>query len=173
MTTLNSMMTLRLANVSEIDIIWTIVQQAIAQRKMDGSDQWQNGYPNEQTVADDINNGAGYILVDNHIIVAYAAIIFGIEPAYNDIKGNWLSNGEYAVVHRVATSGDFKGKGIATQLFTMIEDLCIGKNVFSIKVDTNFDNVPMLRILEKLNYSYCGEIFFSGSSRMAYEKLLK
>ena len=166
-------MTLRLANETEIVAIWTILQQAIAQRKMDGSDQWQNGYPNEQTITNDINNGAGYVLVNNDIVVAYAAIIFGIEPTYNDIKGNWLSNGDYAVVHRVATSDDFKGKGIATQLFTKIEDLCMNKNVFSIKVDTNFDNVPMLKIVKKLNYIYCGEIFVSGSSRMAYEKLLK
>ena len=173
MTTFNSIMTLRLANVSEIDIIWSILQQAIAQRKKDGSDQWQNGYPNEQTIANDIHNGAGYVVVNNGIIVAYAAIIFGIEPTYNEIKGKWLSNGNYAAVHRVATSDEFKGKGIATKLFTMIEDLCIGKNVFSIKVDTNFDNVPMLKIVKKLNYTYCGEIFVSGSSRMAYEKLLK
>jgi len=165
-------MTLRLASKLEIDIIWSILQEAIEQRKKDGSDQWQNGYPNEQTVANDINNEVGYVLVKEDLIVAYAAIIFGIEPAYNDIKGNWLSNDAYAAVHRVATAGDFKGKGIATQLFSRIEDLCVSKNVFSIKVDTNFDNVPMLKILKKLNYTYCGEIFFSGAARMAYEKLI-
>jgi len=165
-------MTLRLASKLEIDIIWSILQEAIEQRKKDGSDQWQNGYPNEQTVANDINNEVGYVLVKEDLIVAYAAIIFGIEPAYNDIKGNWLSNDTYAAVHRVATAGDFKGKGIATQLFSRIEDLCVSKNVFSIKVDTNFDNVPMLKILKKLNYTYCGEIFFSGAARRAYEKLI-
>ena len=165
-------MTLRLATKLEIDIIWSILKEAIEQRKKDGSDQWQNGYPNEQTVANDINNEVGYVLVKADLIVAYAAIIFDIEPAYNDIKGNWLSNDAYAVVHRVATSGDFKRKGIATQLFTKIEDLCIEKNVFSIKVDTNFDNVPMLKIVKKLHYTYCGEIFISGAPRMAYQKLL-
>ena len=165
-------MTLRLAFKLEIDIISSILQEAIEQRKKDGSDQWQNGYPNEQTVANDINNEVGYVLVKEDLIVAYAAIIFGIEPAYNDIKGNWLSNDTYAAVHRVATAGDFKGKGIATQLFSRIEDLCVSKNVFSIKVDTNFDNVPMLKILKKLNYTYCGEIFFSGAARRAYEKLI-
>jgi GNAT superfamily N-acetyltransferase len=165
-------MILRLATVTEVDIIWNILQDAIAQRKNDGSDQWQNGYPNKQTIINDIQNGFGYVLVENNTIIAYTAIIFGIEPAYKEIKGAWLSNDNYTVVHRVATSKDFKGKGIATQLFLLIEELSISNNVFSIKVDTNFDNGPMLRILEKLNYTYCGEIFFSGSSRMAFEKLL-
>jgi hypothetical protein len=65
----------------------------------------------------------------------------------------------------VATSKSLKGKGIATHLFRIIENLCIEQNVFSIKVDTNFDNVPMLKILNKLNYTYCGEVFFNGAPR--------
>ena len=165
-------MILRLANSGDQNIIWEIIQQAIAQRKKDGSDQWQNGYPNENTIQEDIENGYGFVLTDNDIIVAYAAIIFGIEPAYEEIKGNWLSNDDYVVVHRVATSDAYKGKGVATKLFLEIEKLSINQHTFSIKVDTNFDNIPMLKILEKLNYTYCGEIFFSGASRMAYEKLL-
>jgi GNAT superfamily N-acetyltransferase len=165
-------MLLRKAVLSELPAIWIILQQAIEQRKRDGSEQWQNGYPNEQTVQDDIAKGYGYVLADNDTILAYAAIIFGIEPAYNDIQGQWLTDNEAAVVHRVATSNEVKGKGVATHLFRLIEDLCIRQHVYSIKVDTNFDNIPMLKILDKLNYTYCGEIFFFGAARKAYEKLL-
>jgi GNAT superfamily N-acetyltransferase len=166
-------MILRLAKINEQDIIWEILQCAIAQRKKDGSDQWQNGYPNLQTIVNDINNGNGYVLVEDEIIIAYAAIIFGKEQAYEDLKEGWLSEDDYVVVHRVATAENFKGKGLATQLFYLIEDLSVNNNTFSIKVDTNFDNVPMLKILEKLKYTYCGEIFFNGASRLAYQKILK
>src|SRR5215467_2735351 len=109
-------MILRKATFSELPTIWGILLQAIEQRKQDGSEQWQNGYPNEQTVHDDIANGYAYVLTDNDEIVAYAAIIFGIEPAYNDIKGNWLTSDDYTTVHRVATSNKVKGKGVATRL---------------------------------------------------------
>jgi hypothetical protein len=145
-------MKLRKADFSDTTIIWEILQQAIEQRRQDGSEQWQNGYPNLQTVHDDITNGYGYVLSDNESVIAYAAIIFGIEPAYNDIKGRWLTNGEYAVVHRVATANAVKGKGVATEFFRLIEGLAIQHKVFSIKVDTNFDNIPMLKILQRLNY---------------------
>jgi GNAT superfamily N-acetyltransferase len=165
-------MILRKANFLEAPVIWNILQQAIEQRKQDGSDQWQHGYPNEQTVHDDITNGYAYVLVDNEVIIAYAAIIFGVEPAYNNIDGKWLTHGDYVVIHRVATSNAVKAKGIATLLFKMIEDLSLNEKVYSIKVDTNFDNVPMLKIMDKLGYTYCGEIFFSGASRRAYEKVL-
>jgi hypothetical protein len=54
----------------------------------------------------------------------------------------------------------------------MIEDLCMEQKVYSIKVDTNFDNIPMLKIMNKLNYIYCGEVFYEGDARKAYEKVL-
>ena len=166
-------MILQKAASTDLPVIWNILQQAIEQRKKEGSRQWQDGYPNEQTVHDDITKGYAYVLIDNNEVVAYSAIIFDVEPAYEEIQGTWLSNGSYVVIHRVATANVVKGKGVATHLFKLIEDLCITQKVYSIKVDTNFDNVPMLRILDKLNYTYCGEVFFRGSARRAYEKVLK
>lgn len=160
------------ADYTDVSTIWEILQYAILQRKLDGSNQWQNGYPNEQTVINDIKNGYAYVLTENDTIIAYAAISFDKEPAYDALVGKWLSDSSYVVVHRVAIAKAFKGKGYATKLFEIVEDLCVENNVFSIKVDTNFDNVPMMKILEKLNYTYCGEVFYDGDPRRAYEKIL-
>lgn len=165
-------MQLRKANLSEIPVIWKILQQAIEQRRIDGSQQWQDGYPNPETISNDIHNGYGFVLIDNETIIAYAAIIFEPEPAYEEIVGKWLTDDEYVVIHRVAVSNAVKGKGIATQLFQLIEHLATENKVYSIKVDTNFDNVPMLKIMDRLDYTYCGEVFFRGSARRAYEKIL-
>ncbi len=166
-------MNIRKAVSSEIPAIWKIIQQAIERRKQDGSQQWQDGYPNEQSIHTDLANGSAYVLVENDQILAYAAIIFDIEPAYTDIEGKWLTDEDYVVVHRVATSNEAIGKGIATHVFKLIEDLAIDSEVYSIKVDTNFDNLPMLKILDKLGYTYCGEVFFRGSERKAFEKVLR
>jgi GNAT superfamily N-acetyltransferase len=167
-----NIMQLRKAGLPELPVIWEILQQAIELRRQDGSEQWQDGYPNKQIVYDDITNGYGYVMTENNVIIAYAAIIVGVEPAYNDIKGQWLTHGNYVVVHRVATSSSSRGKGVATRLFMMVEDLCIENKVYSIKIDTNFDNVPMLKILDRLNYTYCGEILIRGEARKAFEKVL-
>lgn len=164
---------LRKAQESDVEIIWKILQHAIERRKSDGSDQWQNGYPNVQSIKDDIENGVGYVYENEEKIACYAAIIFDIEPAYEIIDGKWNSSGKYAVVHRVAVSNEFAGKGIATQLFLEIENLAKSQDYFVIKVDTNFDNLPMLKILEKLKYQYCGKVYFRGSERKAFEKILK
>ncbi len=165
-------MILRKATFSELPIIWEILQQAIEQRKQDGSQQWQNGYPNEQTVLDDFDKGNAYVLIEKNEILACASIIVGSDPNYKEIKGEWLTVDNYATLHRVATSNSVKQKGVATRLFKLAEDICLKKKVFSIRADTNFDNVPMLKILDKLGYTYCGEILVSTAPRKAYEKLL-
>jgi len=169
---LTEQLLLRKAAISEIPAIWEILQDAIEQRRKDGSTQWQDGYPNELSIEKDIENGHGYVFTENESILAYAAIIFDKEPAYENIEGNWLTDGDYTVVHRVAVSKLAKGKGIATKLFESIEGLSLENNIYSIKVDTNFDNTPMLKILDRLKYTYCGEVFFRGSARKAFEKKL-
>ncbi|GAA3749855.1 MULTISPECIES: GNAT family N-acetyltransferase [Flavobacterium] len=163
---------LRKAVLSEVPAIWEILQDAIEQRRLDGSTQWQDGYPNELSIKNDIENGYGYVFTEDESILAYAAIIFDKEPAYENIEGKWLTDGNYTVVHRVAVSKLAKGKGIATKLFESIESLSVENKIYSIKVDTNFDNTPMLKILDRLKYTYCGEVYFRGSARKAFEKRL-
>ena len=163
---------LRKAQIPEAEIIWQILQQAIERRRKDGSNQWQDGYPNLEVVKTDISLGKGYVLEIDNAIAAYAALVFNDEPAYYEIIGDWLTNDDFLVIHRVAVSNDFLGKGIAVLLFQKLEDFAKENQVFSIKVDTNFDNLAMLHILEKLDYQYCGEVYFRGSARKAFEKVL-
>ncbi|MDH6253673.1 hypothetical protein M2347_003400 [Chryseobacterium sp. H1D6B] len=58
------------------------------------------------------------------------------------------------------------------KLFTHIEDFTKSSGVQSVKVDTNYDNIAMLKILERQGYSYCGEVFLAGGMRKAFEKIL-
>ena len=165
-------MEFRKAIAAEVDDIWTIIQYAIEKRKADGSQQWQDGYPNRDSIVSDIANDHGYVIVDEYGVLGYGAVIFEIEPAYTDIEGQWLSDGEYVVIHRVAASERAKGLGIATHFFRYVETLAKENDVHSVKVDTNYDNIAMLRILDKLGYQYCGEVYFRGSARKAFEKLV-
>lgn len=162
----------RKATQDDADIIWKILQQAIERRRRDGSLQWQNGYPNPETVNSDIQKQIGYVLTENDRVVAYCAVLLNDEPAYENIEGKWLSAGDFNVVHRVAVSDEVAGKGYATEIFRRIEDFSRQNGIFSVKVDTNFDNAAMLHILKKLGYTYCGEVYLSGGVRKAFEKLI-
>ncbi|RMZ60027.1 GNAT family N-acetyltransferase [Chryseobacterium nematophagum] len=164
--------TLRKAEIDDKNVIWGIIQQSIERRRQDGSTQWQDGYPNEDTVESDIAKGFGYVLTINGEIAVFAALILNDEPAYSSIEGKWLSDGEFVVVHRVAVDEKFAGKGMVKKLFDHIEDFTRSHGIQSIKVDTNYDNIAMLKILESKGYSYCGEVFLAGGVRKAFEKII-
>ncbi len=164
---------IRKAKLKDTDGIWRILQQAIERRKSDGSIQWQDGYPNPQVVEKDINNEYGYVLTIDDEIAAYVAMMVNNEPAYDEIEGEWLTqDSDFLVIHRVAIENNWLGKGLAKRIFEDAENVAKDMNIKSIRVDTNYDNLPLLHILDKLGYVYCGEVFFRGSPRKAFEKIL-
>jgi GNAT superfamily N-acetyltransferase len=169
---MNSETQLRKAEITDKDVIWDILQQAIERRRKDGSTQWQQGYPNINTVESDIEKGFGFVMTVGGEIAVYTALILNDEPAYSTIEGAWLSNGEFVVVHRVAVDEKFAGQGMTKKLFDHIEDFTKSHGIQSIKVDTNFDNVAMLKILESKGYTYCGEVYLAGGIRKAFEKII-
>lgn len=160
------------ATTVQIPEIWIILQQAIARRKTDGSNQWQDGYPNPEIILNDINKNAAYVLCKENIIIGYVAMMINDEPEYENIEGQWLTNTDFVVFHRVAISELHLGKGLAKKMMNYIEEFAVKNTIYSIKADTNFDNQAMLSLFDKLNYSYCGEVYFRGSARRAYEKVL-
>src|SRR5690606_1878891 len=123
-------------------------------------------------VKKDIEKGSGYVLTDGDTIAGYCAVLINDEPEYARLKGKWLTNGDFVVYHRVAVSETYLGKGVAQQMLQHIENFALQNNISSVKADTNFDNAGMLRIFEKLGYTYCGEVVFRGSPRKAFEKVL-
>ncbi|MDZ4329643.1 MAG: GNAT family N-acetyltransferase, partial [Flavobacterium sp.] len=129
------------AELSEIAPIWEILQQAIQRRKEDGSNQWQDGYPNPEVIQKDIEKGEAFVLVDGETIISYSAVLINDEPAYEKIEGNWLTNGDFVVLHRVAISEKYLGKGLAKLILKYIEEFAVSNNIYSIKADTNFDNI--------------------------------
>jgi RimJ/RimL family protein N-acetyltransferase len=162
----------RKAKISEIPPIWDILQLAIQRRKEEGSDQWQDGYPNPEVVQKDIEKEQGFVLTDEETIVGYCAILINDEPEYAKIEGQWLTNDDFVVFHRVAISETYLGKGCAQKMIGFIEDFALDNNIYSVKADTNFDNIGMIKVFEKLGYTHCGEVYFRGAQRKAYEKVL-
>ena len=163
----------RKAEMAEAPEIWAILQQAIIRRKNDGSNQWQDGYPNPEVIKKDIEKGYGYVLTEGKNTVGYCAILINDEPEYEKIEGKWLSNTDFVVFHRVAISEKYLGKSLSKKIIEFIEDFARKMNIKSLKVDTNHDNFAMMNIFEKSGFTFCGIVHFRGSPRRAYEKVLE
>ena len=88
-------------------------------------------------------------------VIAYAAVVYDGEPAYDAIEGRWLTAGPYVVVHRLAVADEAKRRG--TRGF---------------RIDTAHDNRYMQRLLRTLEFTLCGRIRYRSGERLAYEKPL-
>ena len=105
-------------------------------------------------------------------VVAYGAVVFDGEPAYDAIEGAWLTDGDYVVRHRMAVTDGEKGRGVATEFMRRVEAMACGRGTGSMRVDTNFDNRYMLRMLGRLGFVYCGKVRYRSGERLAFEKTL-
>jgi len=162
----------RKAKLSDIPIIWEILQLAILRRKADGSTQWQDGYPNIEILQKDIKKKGGYVLTDGQAIIGYCCLLINDEPEYKNIEGDWITNNDFVVFHRVAIAEQYIGRGFAKIIMQHIEDFTLSQNIYSIKADTNYDNIAMKKVFKNLDYAYCGKVYFRGSPREAFEKTL-
>ena len=163
----------RKATIAELDDIMVIIDFARQQMLSEGKHQWDANYPARTHIENDIHAGVGYVMVVDDKVVAYGAVVFTGEPSYNSIKGHWLSEQPYVVLHRIAVAKESRGMGIGRLFMQEVEKMALEKGVHSFKVDTNYDNERMQRTFKKQGFTYCGEIYYEGGTRMAYEKLLK
>ncbi|MEL1135019.1 GNAT family N-acetyltransferase [Desulfitobacterium sp. THU1] len=167
-------MEFRRAAFADINSIMKIIEQAQAYFKEAGINQWQNNYPNAEIIAEDIDNNHSYVLVNDGNVVATAAVSFDGEATYDIIyQGQWLSDHDYAVIHRLAVDDVYKGQGVSSLVINSVEQLCRNRGVESIKVDTHEGNIAMQKLLRKNKFQYCGIIYLKdGNKRIAFEKIL-
>ena len=167
-------MEFRKAVEADANSIINIIIQAQTYFKENGINQWQDNYPNFETVKNDIINENGYVLLKDNNVVGIVAVTFEVEKNYESIyDGEWISNREYAVIHRIAVDTNYKGLGLSSVIIKNIEETCLNRGVHSIKVDTHKKNASMQKLLYKNKFQYCGIIYLEDKSiRIAFEKIL-
>ena len=152
------------AAMTDIDRICEITEQAKAQLKSMGLDQWQKGYPNREVWDGDIRRGAAYVGAEEGTVIG--TYTFQTEPdaSYCDIEGRWLYD-------------DVKGRGAAGEFFAHAFTMAKNLGFASVRVDTHAGNTAMLRAVEKAGFVHCGTVTLregiqAGDKREAFEKLL-
>ena len=162
-------MEIRLAFPNEVDAIMQVIEEAKKCLAEAGSTQWQNGYPNTDTIIEDIISGQAYVALEEGELLAYAAVTKSPEKAYEEIyDGSWEGREtEYLVFHRIAVASDVQGQGVAQ---TFLEGLIEGFDYLDFRSDTHAKNKAMQHIFEKLGFKQVGKVPVDGE-RLAYQKL--
>lgn len=155
---------IRKATYEDIPALMEIFRQARGIMRASGNmNQWNDSYPSEDIIRQDIDCGACHVLCEEEKIIATMAFIPGPDPTYSVIyDGEWPDNDPYYVIHRIAVLEP--GHGAARKLldwgFTKAR---------SIRIDTHKENVIMHHILKKYGFRHCGIILLAnGDPREAY-----
>lgn len=124
----------RQAQSCETDRIMQIIRQAQARMHAAGSRQWQDGYPAPGHISADIGRNRGYVLCKPGVegplsVIAYGAVVFDGEPAYDAIDGQWLTDEPYVLVHRIAVADGERGRGVAAEFLHRVETLAQERGV--------------------------------------------
>tara|TARA_B110000971_G_scaffold176634_1_gene182171 strand:- start:97 stop:612 length:516 start_codon:yes stop_codon:yes gene_type:complete len=164
------------AKKEDISPIMQLIGEAQAYLAAQHIEQWQNGYPNEQTILKDLQNNESYVVKSEHsTLLATAMFTRKNEPTYTSIEGHWITKADakYGVIHRMAVGEKFRGTGIAKFIFNHCEQILKQNSVQSMRIDTHEDNHSMQALLKKLGYVFCGVIYLENNDkRLAYEKLI-
>ena len=120
---------LRRAQLQDLPAIMKIIDDAKELLKKNGSPQWQNGYPNQETLTQDIAMQTNWVLINDNKVAATATLQLTPEPTYRNItQGQWQQPDEpYATIHRVAISSNYRGQGLSKLLFSNL--LTVGKEL--------------------------------------------
>ena len=161
----------RKAKSEDLALIEKIAQSAINSLKEQHIDQWNNGYPNRAIFLEDIKQERGFLFED----VAYVALIFDSDPNYLKIDGAWHYEKSYVALHRTMVLSKAQHKGLGYKLFLESEDYVKKRGLDYLRIDTHEDNFIMRRLLEKLDYRFCGTITLlnDAGKRLAFDKKLQ
>ncbi len=151
---------------------WAVLAQAKEAMRMAGRNQWQGFYPAPANVEADIKAGVARVLLHGGEVAGYCALVTGGDPAYAHIAGGqWLTpeGTPYAVVHRIAIAPSMSGRHLATRWMRLLIDEARWLGCRSMRIDTNHDNVQMLRLLPQCGFVRCGTVMQSDGERIAFE----
>ena len=140
-------------------------------------DQWQDNYPNEETILNDIEKKQSFVIKDNGLIIGTTVFTTEEDLNYRKVEGgSWLTpmDNVYGVIHRIAVSNEYRSKGFAKFVFNNCEQLLKEQGIESMRIDTHRDNLGMQSLVKTLCYKYCGIIYLArgGAERFAFEKTL-
>lgn len=166
----------RTAELTDLDDIETILQDARLFLHAQGLQQWQNRYGPGRTEAErDIGIREGYVFVVDGAISGYAALISGVDEAYTQIYDGYWNNryNSYLSIHRVALSSALRGKGCAHLFFDGLLQAARQLQYHDIRIDTHPQNKIMQKVILREGFHYAGMIVFPipDGERKAYQLL--
>lgn len=159
------------AKIEDLPEVLNLFKEAIQYMNNNNIPQWDEYYPNEEVLKEDIEKNELYIIKNEDIIVSVFVINNDYDKDYEN--GEWEYKGSsFVILHRLCVNVKYQNQGLGKKTLLYIERMLKDNNTQSIRLDAFSKNPSALRLYENNNYKRVGEANFRKGLFYLYEKIL-
>lgn len=162
---------LRKAHPADAAELLDLVRDCVAAMRAAGIEQWDEVYPNADSIARDIEAGTLDVLVEDDEIMACITLDQNMDPLWQGM--DWTTNGEPPIaLHRLMVHPSRQGRGYAKLLMQHAESVARQRGCRSIRLDTFLNNPAAMSLYPRLGYRRTGTAMMRKGEFAGFEKLL-
>jgi GNAT superfamily N-acetyltransferase len=167
---LTTVLSLRLAEIDDVDAVMRLVGDCIAHMRQAGIEQWDDIYPDRATLVADARERALYLAsLEREPLVGCLVVNTYQNPEYAEVP--WaLAGARVAVVHRLMVDPRFENRGLARELMRFAERRAGELACDVIRLDAFAANPRALRLHQRLGYHDAGSVTFRKGVFRCFEK---
>ncbi|MDG1147729.1 MAG: GNAT family N-acetyltransferase [Crocinitomicaceae bacterium] len=143
---------------SEINSIISLIKACGKNLRDNGIDQWDESYPSIENITNDIQTETLFTYKIESEIVGVVVLNEMQDEEYAEI--NWLTpfDSKNIVIHRLAVSPPYQGRGIARKIMEFAEEFALNNNYCSIRLDTFSQNLRNQKFYANRGYVELGSV---------------
>jgi GNAT superfamily N-acetyltransferase len=148
--------TTRIGTERDLGWVMQLIRRCIADMTARGIDQWDEIYPNADTVLADIRAQTLYVAsLDAAALVGVFTLDTTEDPRWS--VAEWTIRGvPLGVVHRLMVDPPYQGRGVARTLMAIAESHARSLGLGAIRLDCYSENPQALRLYAGLGYRDAG-----------------
>lgn len=151
--------------------VMELIRGVVKAMRKTGIDQWDDVYPAENDITEDLKSGTAFGFFDGEELAAYVVLNGSYWPEYDTV--NWTVGTNPLIVHRLSVKAEKQGQGIAKKVMLFAEEHARNNNYDVIRLDAFPQNQAALRLYDSLGYKKAGDVYFRKGLFYCYEKEIK
>jgi ribosomal protein S18 acetylase RimI-like enzyme len=159
---------IRQAVIEDLQPVCRIVKDATRSMDEQGIPQWDDIYPSEDILRDDIKMEQMRVIEIGGRTAGLIVINEEESPEYGDVA--WRYSGKVMVVHRLTIDPSCQRGGLATRLMDFAEGIAAAEGYGCIRLDAFIQNPAAMALYEKRGYRKAGSVRFRKGQFFCYEK---
>lgn len=162
----------RLGTLEDLNEINNLIHQAIEEMENKGIKQWDEIYPVQEDIINDIEAEQLYVGLNHEKLVVIYVLNQECDEEYS--KGKWKDEEKtFYVIHRLCVNPLFQNQGIAKITMEHIEKEANYKGAKAIRLDAFTENPYALKLYGNCGYSRVGTVEWRKGKFFLMEKYLQ